>query len=123
MDRMAETSQPAVRLATADCTVIELIGNRVYGGAGEVAGGAGRPLVARDNTLKPFANDPPHLHVHVDSARRFRWLPTFGLACLLLNCSRKGFGTAHHGQLQRRRLQIDRQLSARLWPECEVAIT
>jgi len=52
-----QKSTPAVELHTSDCVGIELIGNRTFGGSGVLVGGAGKPLVARDNTFAPFKKD------------------------------------------------------------------
>ena len=77
---LAQATQPAVRLATADCTGIELIGNRIYGGNGQLSGGAGRPLVAEGNTLGDLADDPPRPVPEVPSI--FEWQRP--------NCERSG---------------------------------
>ncbi|MBS0662995.1 MAG: endopolygalacturonase [Verrucomicrobia bacterium] len=46
--------QPAaVMLLSADCTGIELEGNRCYGPVGRFVGGAGRPALDRDNRIRP----------------------------------------------------------------------
>lgn len=68
---LTEPNQPAVRLATADCTGIELSENRVYGGNGRLSGGAGRPLVAEDNTFSLLTDDPPRPAPEVPSI--FEW--------------------------------------------------
>jgi len=55
---LADPKQPAIQLATADCTGIELLGNRIFGGSGQLVGGPGKPLADRDNTFAPFSADP-----------------------------------------------------------------
>jgi hypothetical protein len=55
---LRRADQPAIMLATDDCTGIEVIENRVFGkGAGMIAGKA-TPLIARDNTV---TSDVPNL--------------------------------------------------------------
>ena len=68
---LADPKQPALQLATADCVGIEAIGNRVYGGSGELVGGPCKPLVARDNTFSPFDKAPPRPQPAVPSI--FEW--------------------------------------------------
>jgi len=68
---LADPRQPALHLATADCIGIEVIANRIYGGNGQLVGGPGKPLVARDNTFAPFAKDPPRPKPKVPSI--FEW--------------------------------------------------
>jgi hypothetical protein len=68
---LSQPKQPAVHLATADCTGVEIEGNRVYGGSGQVVGGAGRPLVERDNQLLPAAKEIPRPAPPVPSI--FEW--------------------------------------------------
>lgn len=68
---LAKASQPAVQLATADCVGIELTGNRIYGGNGQLAAGPGRPLVADGNTFAPYAAAPPRPTPTVPSI--FEW--------------------------------------------------
>ncbi|HUT33805.1 MAG TPA: endopolygalacturonase [Planctomycetota bacterium] len=68
---LADPKQPAIQLSTADCTGIEVIGNRIFGGNGQLVGGPGKPLVARDNAFAPFAPDPPRPQPEVPSI--FEW--------------------------------------------------
>ena len=55
---LADPKQPAIHLATADCIGIEIIGNRVYGGAGRLLAGPAKPLLDRDNLFAPLPPAP-----------------------------------------------------------------
>jgi hypothetical protein len=55
---LKDGKSPMVTLASADCTGLELIGNRLYGGNGTFCGGAGRPEVDRDNQSLPLGDAP-----------------------------------------------------------------
>ncbi|MBM4039976.1 MAG: hypothetical protein FJ290_15845 [Planctomycetes bacterium] len=68
---LADPRQPAIQLSTADCVGIELIGNRIFGGSGQLVGGPGKPLVARDNAFAPFAAEAPRPQPDVPSI--FEW--------------------------------------------------
>jgi len=68
---VADPKQPALQLATPDCTGIEVIANRIYGGNGQLVGGPGRPLLARENTFSPLADDPPRPQPEIPSI--FEW--------------------------------------------------
>ena len=68
---LAQPKQPAVELATPDCSGVEITGNRLYGGNGQVAAGRGRPLVAKDNVTEPYTADPPRPAPEVPSI--FEW--------------------------------------------------
>ena len=68
---VADPKQPAIQLATPDCVGIELIDNRVYGGNGQLVGGAGKPLVERDHVLSAFEKAPPRPQPTVPSI--FEW--------------------------------------------------
>jgi hypothetical protein len=56
---LADKTQPAVLLATSDCTGVELIGNQILGGNGQLYGGAAKPAVVRDNQLAPAGDARP----------------------------------------------------------------
>ena len=64
-------TMPAIQLDTADCTGIEIVGNRVYGGNGKLVAGEGRPLVNRENTIEPLVSEPPRPVPRVPSI--FEW--------------------------------------------------
>ncbi len=68
---LADASEPAVRLATSDCTGVELIDNRVYGGSGRLVAGSGRPMREKNNRLLPATDDPPRPEPPVPSI--FEW--------------------------------------------------
>jgi len=68
---VARSSQPAVQLVTADCTGVEIVDNRVYGGSGQLVGGRGRALVAEGNTFAPYSESPPRPKPKVPSI--FEW--------------------------------------------------
>ncbi|HHX40662.1 MAG TPA: right-handed parallel beta-helix repeat-containing protein [Armatimonadetes bacterium] len=55
---LADEKRPAVVLLSPDCIGVELIGNRVLGGNGQLWGGLGKPLVERDNRLEPAGEAP-----------------------------------------------------------------
>ncbi|NSW55409.1 MAG: right-handed parallel beta-helix repeat-containing protein [Armatimonadetes bacterium] len=46
---LKDSTSPMVMLATPDCSGVEIIGNRVYGGSGKFAAGLGKPLVTEGN--------------------------------------------------------------------------
>ena len=68
---LSDPGEPAVRLATPDCVGVELIGNRVYGGSGQLVSGPGEPERERDNHLLPATDDPPLPEAPVPSI--FEW--------------------------------------------------
>lgn len=68
---LGRASQPAVRLATADCTGVEILGNRIYGGNGRLVDGPGRPGVTDGNRLFAPKPDPPRPKTRVPSI--FQW--------------------------------------------------
>ncbi|HUU92849.1 MAG TPA: right-handed parallel beta-helix repeat-containing protein [Phycisphaerae bacterium] len=68
---LSGAKQPAVHLATADCTGVEIVGNRIYGGSGQLVAGPGRPLLANDNAFAPPTDAPPRPQPPVPSI--FRW--------------------------------------------------
>lgn len=55
---LKDSGQPAVMLATPDCTGVEIRGNRLYGGNGRVTGGPAKVL-AQDNQVLAYQADPP----------------------------------------------------------------
>jgi len=63
--------QPAVHLATADCTGIEITANRIYGGNGHLVAGPGKAALTNDNTLAPYTDAPPRPNPPVPSI--FQW--------------------------------------------------
>lgn len=68
---LADSGQPGVRLATADCIGVELIDNVVHGGNGTLFSGSGKPSVDRNNRLFPASEDPPRPKPPVPSI--FEW--------------------------------------------------
>jgi len=50
---------PMVHLATADCLGVEIEGNTVYGGSGEVLAGPARPAKLTGNTARPLPDKLP----------------------------------------------------------------
>jgi hypothetical protein len=68
---LRKADQPAIRLATADCTGVEILDNLIYGGNGKLADGPGKPLVAENNQLLPPADKPPRGEPPVPSI--FEW--------------------------------------------------
>jgi hypothetical protein len=68
---LKRSDQPAVTLATNDCIGIELIGNRIYGGNGQLVAGPAKPAVIEDNSLHPYRDDPPRPVTDVPSI--FQW--------------------------------------------------
>lgn len=50
---LGSNKQRGVQLATADCTGVEIAENRVFGGDGQVVGGAGRPALDEGNRVFP----------------------------------------------------------------------
>lgn len=69
--RLAQANQPAVQLATPDCSGVELVDNRVSGGNGRLVAGAGQPLVDRDNLVLPAGAEVPRPRVPTPSI--FAW--------------------------------------------------
>lgn len=63
--------QPGVQLATADCTGVEIAENRIFGGNGQVVGGAGRPAVNEGNRVLPVPRVLPEAKPKVESI--FEW--------------------------------------------------
>ncbi len=55
---LKDKRSPMVYLASPDCTGVELVGNKLYGGNGKIAGGWGKPAVAKDNAAHPLADAP-----------------------------------------------------------------
>ena len=45
-----------IHLATADCTGLEAVGNRLYGGNGQVVSGKAKPIVLERNQAFPLAD-------------------------------------------------------------------
>jgi len=66
-----KSNQPAVVLVTPDCTGVEILENRIYGGGGRLVGGEGRPLVDDGNALFPHGDDAPRPNPAVRSI--FEW--------------------------------------------------
>jgi hypothetical protein len=56
---LVDSKQPAVVLATPDCTGVEILANRVFGGNGQLASGPGQPALIRDNKVLPATGEPP----------------------------------------------------------------
>jgi hypothetical protein len=56
---LKDEKSPMVYLATPDCIGVELLGNRLYGGSGTFADGAGEPAVMQGNEALPLAEDIP----------------------------------------------------------------
>lgn len=72
-----QANKPAVQLADADCTGVELEENRIFGGSETWLAGLARPLVDRDNVRQPFQADPPRPKPLVPSI--FQWQRTHPL--------------------------------------------
>jgi len=53
---LKDGSSPMVFLASSDCTGIDIIGNRLYGGNGRFAAGAGKPSILTNNKALPYAD-------------------------------------------------------------------
>jgi len=68
---LRDKGQPAVEIATPDCVGVELLGNRVFGGNGRLAGGKGKPLVEKDNTTAPYRKNARRPAPKVKSI--FKW--------------------------------------------------
>lgn len=56
---LQDGKSPMVRLATPDCTGVELIGNTLHGGSGQIADGAAKPEVMKDNNARPLGKGVP----------------------------------------------------------------
>jgi hypothetical protein len=55
---LRDGKSPMVQLQSADCTGVELIGNKLLGGNGQVCAGAAQPLRASDNEALALADAP-----------------------------------------------------------------
>jgi hypothetical protein len=55
---LKDKSSPMVFLASGDCTGVEIIGNRLYGGNGKIAGGRSEPARVEGNRVLPLADAP-----------------------------------------------------------------
>ena len=55
---LKDERSPMVYLATPDCTGVDLVGNKLYGGSGKIAAGWGKPAVTKDNESHPLADAP-----------------------------------------------------------------
>jgi hypothetical protein len=53
---LKDKSSPMVFLASADCIGVEIIGNRLYGGNGKIAGGGSEPVRVEGNQALPLAD-------------------------------------------------------------------
>lgn len=64
---------PMVRLQTADCFGVEIVGNRLYGGSGKLLDGPAKPAVMKDNRALPLPEGklPPRPKPAVESL--FEW--------------------------------------------------
>ena len=56
---LRDEKSPMVYLATPDCIGVELLGNRLYGGNGTLADGAGKPAVMEGNETLALTDDIP----------------------------------------------------------------
>ena len=68
---VAASNQPAVQLATADCTGVEILDNRIHGAGGKLVGGRGQPLAEDGNTMSDYTDNPPRPEPKVSSI--FEW--------------------------------------------------
>ncbi|MGD8240740.1 MAG: right-handed parallel beta-helix repeat-containing protein [Armatimonadota bacterium] len=68
---LAQGDAPVVHLRTPDCTGVEIVGNRVYGGSGELVMGPGVALVAAGNHFEAYAKEPARPTPEVASI--FEW--------------------------------------------------
>ena len=55
---LKDKSSPMVYLASADCTGVEIIGNRLYGGNGKIFAGRGKPGRVEGNRALPLGEAP-----------------------------------------------------------------
>lgn len=51
---LKDQAAPMVNLLTRDCTGIDIVGNAVYGGSGQVVSGPASPAMLKDNTVRPL---------------------------------------------------------------------
>jgi hypothetical protein len=56
---LRDGSSPMVYLASPDCIGVELIGNTLYGGNGELCDGAGEPAALDGNQVLPLTDNAP----------------------------------------------------------------
>lgn len=64
---LRDGSSPLLMLATPDCAGVELIGNRLYGGNGKLADGAGEPARMEGNRTLPLEQHAPRPRPEVPS--------------------------------------------------------
>jgi hypothetical protein len=55
---LKDGKSPMIQLATADCTGVEAIGNRLYGGNGRILAGQGQPALSEANQALPLSEAP-----------------------------------------------------------------
>ncbi len=68
---LREKNQSALLLATPDCIGVEFVGNWIYGPGAKGVGGAGKPMIERDNKVLSTDEIPPRPQPAIPSI--FEW--------------------------------------------------